>query len=179
MQLKVLSPIWGHEHLDQKVFLEKIRLAGYDGVDLWLPRDSHLKQALFTYLEKFQMVIVTHQYLAEGATFSKFKRSYLENLIRCAEAKPLLINSHTGRDYFSFDQNIKLFDIAANFSQKTSIRVAHETHRGRALFSPGATLSFLNVCDILQITADLSHWACVTESILENFEEILSLTLKK
>jgi hypothetical protein len=33
MKIKILSPQWGHEHLDMATFLAKIKNAGYDGVD--------------------------------------------------------------------------------------------------------------------------------------------------
>ena len=43
MNIKILSPLWGHEHMSQQDFLDKIRLAGYDGFDMWVPGNPLLK----------------------------------------------------------------------------------------------------------------------------------------
>ena len=173
MQIKILSPLWGHEHLEYKVFLDKMRDAGYDGYDTWIPDNATDKTRLFDYLQQHEMYIVTHQHQAEGKDFEEFKSSFKKNLHTCAEPNPILINSHTGRDYFSFEQNLELIDIAQEFSEKTGITIAHETHRGRLGYSPQMLAQFLNVRKQFCITADFSHWVCVTESMLENFSEIV------
>lgn len=173
MEIKILSPLWGHEHLQYNVFLDKMRAAGYDGFDVWIPDDPTEKHLLFDYLQKHEMYLVAHQHQAAGKDFNDFKKTYVENLYICAEPAPLLINSHTGRDYFSLQQNLELIDLAQEFTERTGIIVAHETHRGRAGYSPQAAAElFANRNDYL-ITADFSHWTCVTESLLENFDGIL------
>ncbi|HWV70081.1 MAG TPA: hypothetical protein VN040_00095 [Pseudosphingobacterium sp.] len=174
MDIKILSPLWGHEHLEYKVFLEKIRNAGYDGYDLWMPESKTEKHLLFNFLQKHEMSVVTHQHAANGSTFSKFKASYVQKLLACAEPQPLLINSHTGRDYFSLEQNIALIDIAEEISIKTGITIVHETHRGRAGYSPQMMRTIFNLREQVKITADFSHWTCVTESMLEHFESIMA-----
>lgn len=173
MQIKILSPLWGQEHLEYQVFLDKMRAAGYDGFDTWIPDDANEKKMLFDYLQKHEMSIVTHQHQAKGKDFNDFKSSFKKRLLHCAEPSPILINSHTGKDYFSFDQNLELIDIAQEFSEKTGIAVAHETHRGRMGYSPQMLAEFYKVRTNFSITADFSHWVCVTESMLENFSEIL------
>ena len=174
MIIKILSSLWGHEHLPQEVFLDKIRMAGYDGLESWVPEDALLKRQLFDYLQKHEMYIVTHQHQAKGTTFKEFKLSFLKNLLICAEPGPILINSHTGRDYFSLEQNLELIDLAQEFSGKSGIMVVHETHRGRVGYSPQMTEQVFDANKNFMITADLSHWVCVTESFLENFSGILS-----
>jgi sugar phosphate isomerase/epimerase len=174
MELKILAPLWGHEHLSQLQFLDKMRLAGYDGFDMWLPNGTAERKQLYNYVQKYQLLIVAQQHQAAGNNFDEFKTSYLKNLQACAQAAPLLINSHTGRDYFSFEQNLELFDIAAGFTEKTGVAVAHETHRGRALYSPAVAAAYFKARPQLNITADLSHWVCVSESMLQNFTAILS-----
>jgi sugar phosphate isomerase/epimerase len=173
MKIKILSSLWGHEHLEYKEFLDKMRAAGYDGFDTWIPEGRNEKKLLFDYLQKHEMYIVTHQHQAHGNSFNEFKSSFLENLHQCAEPLPILINSHTGRDFFSHEQNLQLIDIAKEFSSKTGITVAHETHRGRVGYSPQMTNEIFTAHADFTITADFSHWVCVTESMLENFSEIL------
>jgi hypothetical protein len=174
MEIKVLSPLWGHEQLEYKMFLDKMRMAGYDGFDTWVPEDAGEKKLLFDYLQTHQMYIVTHQHQAAGKNFTEFKSSFKKNLYRCAEPEPLLINSHTGRDYFSLEQNLELIDIAGEFSEKTGITVAHETHRGRVGYSPQMLAELFELRKDLFITADFSHWVCVTESMLQHFSGILT-----
>jgi hypothetical protein len=173
MIIKILSPLWGHEHLDIIVFLDKIREAGYDGIDTWVPDDLSIKSQLYDYLDKHGMYIVTHQHQAGGEIFDDFKASFKKNLALCAEPNPILINSHTGRDYFSYEQNLELIDIASDFTERTGIVVAHETHRGRFGYSPQMIEPFLAARKELNITSDFSHWVCVTESMLENFAPIV------
>ena len=177
MKIKLLSPLWGHEQHPIGSFLDKIRDAGYDGVDSWIPKKSEDKSILFDYLQRHELLLVMHQHEADGQDFKAFKQSFLKNLKACAEPGPLLINSHTGRDYFSLEHNIELLDLAAEFSAKTGILVCHESHRGRLGYSPQHMAELLNRRPETKITADLSHWVCVTESMLENFGEILNRTL--
>ncbi len=173
MQIKILSPLWGHEDVEYPCFLDKVKNAGYDGFDTWIPLNDNEKKLLFDYLQTNEMYIVTHQHEAHGKDFASFKSSYKKNLVACAEPDPVLINSHTGRDYFTFEQNAVLLDIANDFSAKTGIIVAHETHRGRLGYSPQMLADFFNAGKQFSITADFSHWVCVTESMLENFSEIV------
>lgn len=173
MTIKILSPLWGHEHLPLKSFLKKVKEAGYDGVDTWLPDNTADKKLLFDLLQKHEMCLVSHQHEAQGATFKKFKADYLKNLRLCAQPGPLLINSHTGRDYFSFEENLELVDAAQEFSDKTGISVVHETHRGRIGYSPQMITRFFERRKQFLITADFSHWVCVTESMLDNFGSIV------
>jgi hypothetical protein len=124
-------------------------------------------------------LLVSHQHQAEGTDFAAFKNSFLDYLHFSAQGGPVLINSHTGRDWFSFSQNLELVDIAAEFSAKTGIRVAHETHRGRMGYSPGHLQDYFDARPALTITADLSHWVCVTESLLENFSSTLDQAIMR
>lgn len=179
MKILILSPLWGHEHMPLNLFLDKIRIAGFDGIDTWIPENADDKNILFDYLQRHEMPIVTHQHRAQGNTFAEFKQSFLQNLYECAEPSPVLINSHTGRDWFTLEQNLELLDIAQNFSDKTGIKVAHETHRGRMGYSPQTTAELMQRNKHYQITADLSHWTCVTESLLQNFGNVLDIALPR
>jgi sugar phosphate isomerase/epimerase len=179
MDIKILCPLWGHEHLPMATFLNKINNAGFDGVETWLPDNKADRNTLYAYLQQHSLYLVTHQHEANGSTFKKFRESYLANLHKCAEPKPVLINSHTGRDYFSFEQNLELIDIAQEFTAKTGVMVAHETHRGRFGYCPQMIDPFFKLRNDFVVTADLSHWVCVTESMLENFIDILDETINR
>ncbi len=179
MEIKILSPLWGHEHRDLTSFVDQIKEAGYDGIDTWVPSEAAQRKLLYDHLQQEEMCIVTHQHAAAGADFHAFKLSFREQLELCAEPGPILINSHTGRDYFSFNQNTELIEIASDFSARTGILVCHETHRGRFGYSPQMIQEFFNMQTPFSLTADLSHWVCVTESMLEHFGATLKETIRR
>jgi hypothetical protein len=59
----------------------------------------------------------------------------LETVIRnAAAARPLFINSQTGKDYFTFEQNCRLLEVTAALAAETGIQIAHEIHRGSSAF---------------------------------------------
>lgn len=179
MELKILCPLWGHEHLPIISFLEKVRHAGFDGFDTWIPENKRDKKHLFDYLQQYEMPLVAHQHQAHGGTFIQFKTSFLKYLKECAAAQPILINSHTGRDWFTLKENLELIDIAHNFFIKTGILVVHETHRGRMGYSPQSAAELFQLREDYLLTADFSHWTCVTESMLENFESTVNEAIKR
>ncbi|GAA4313352.1 hypothetical protein GCM10023149_09090 [Mucilaginibacter gynuensis] len=179
MQIKFFSPLWGHEHLPISDYLDLIKSAGYNGIETWMPANATDKRVLFDYLQQHEMEIISFQHEADGSTFDEFKASYLKNLHACAEPQPILINSHTGRDYFSLSQNMELIDIATEFTEKTGILVVHETHRGRAGYSPQVAKEMFDINKDFMITADFSHWVCVTTSMLQNFQETIAEAINR
>ena len=169
MELKIFCPLWGQEHLEITQFVRKAKEAGYDGVDAWVPEEPIERKRFLDALGEHELLLIAHQHQAQGADFAAFKASFLRYLHLSAEGEPLAINSHTGRDYFTFEQNLELIDIAADFSAKTGLPVMHETHRGRFAYSPATIGAYFDARPELTITADFSHWVCVSESFLENF----------
>jgi len=179
MEVKILCPLWGHEHLSLKAFLDKIRVAGYDGIETWLPANPADRHLLYDYVQRHELCLVTHQHSAEGRSFTEFRQSFLHNLEACAESRPLLINSHTGRDYFTLQQHLDLIETAQEFSAHAGLVVAHETHRGRMGYCPQMMRALLEKNQEFCLTADLSHWVCVTESMLEHFTDVLGEVLAR
>jgi sugar phosphate isomerase/epimerase len=80
--------------------------------------------------------------------------------------QPLFVNCHTGRDIFSQEDNVGLFRFGQALSAAHGVGLAHELHRGRALFSGPETKRYLEAIPDLRLTADFSHWFCVHESDL-------------
>ncbi|CAN5467305.1 hypothetical protein BH11BAC5_BH11BAC5_39070 [soil metagenome] len=177
MQLKILCPQWGHEHLPVEDFFTKVKTAGYDGVDASMPEDREERKRFISLLEEYALSIVSHQHQAKGNTLEEYCRSSEYYLNRSMECEPILINSHSGRDYFTLEEQLRVIDVAENFSVKNNIRIGHETHRGRIGFSPGNANELFKQRAGMKITADLSHWVCVSESYLENFQEALAAAI--
>jgi hypothetical protein len=85
------------------------------------------------------------------------------------------INSQTGKDFFSFDQNKKLIEVAIG----SGLNIVHETHRNKFSFAAHITKEYLQQLPGLRITLDASHWVCVAESYLEDQNEAMELAIKR
>jgi sugar phosphate isomerase/epimerase len=72
-----------------------------------------------------------------------------------------------------------VIDTVEEFSIRHKITVAHETHRGRIGFSPYNADELFKRRPDMKITADFSHWTCVTESYLENSSAIVDEAIKR
>jgi hypothetical protein len=100
-------------------------------------------------------------------------RAQLEALAACPGPAPLLVNSHSGLDRWSLPEMEDFFGGALELERLFGLPIAHETHRRRALATPWAAAAVLARFPTLQLTADLSHWVCVCERLLEDFEPLL------
>ncbi len=152
--------------------LQAIRKAGFDAVEMGVPADPAERRALRSALERTGLSLVAQQWTA-GRTPEDHARSFEEQYRRAAEMGPRFVNSHTGKDFFSLDQNLTVFRAAARLETEVGVRVVHETHRGRALFSAPAATALLDALPGLRLTADFSHWCCVHESLLEDQAETM------
>ncbi len=179
MDIKFFCPHWGSKHLDFKVFLQKVKTAGFDGVEMTLPLDADEKNNVLKAISDFGLLHIAQHWETITTDFEQHKveyRQYLENL---ASAKPLFINAHTGKDFFSFEQNSELIEIANQVSKQYGIDVVHETHRGRFSFAAHITKEYLKKHPDLKITFDISHWCNVAESYLENQQESVDLAINR
>ena len=82
--------------------------------------------------------------------------------------RPLFINSQTGKDYYSFEQNRQLIKSASRIAAATGVPVVHETHRGKFSFAAHVTHDYLQRLPGLRITLDISHWCAVAETLLHD-----------
>lgn len=179
MELKILCPQWGQTHLDTEAFFTKVKEAGYDGVDTWVPENREERKEFIRLLGVYELDMVSHQHQASGDNMDDFCKSFEYYLELSLETNPILINSHSGRDYFTLEQQLRVIDVAQDFALKNNIRIAHETHRGRIGFGPVNSRELFKLRPDMKITADLSHWVCVTESYLENFSEEVDEAVKR
>lgn len=179
MDIKILCPQWGQEHLDEEAFFAKVKDSGYDGVDTWVPESQKDRNRFVRLLSEYDLSMVSHQHQAKGQTINEFCKSFEYYLNLSLESNPILINSHSGKDSFTLDEQLRVIDTAENFAIKKNIIVAHETHRGRIGFGPVNSRELFGFRPKIKITADFSHWVCVTESYLEDFEKELDEAIKR
>jgi len=169
---------WGFEKIPLTEFIAKVKRAVYDGLEVnfvtWDEKDVH---DLFEMADKKDCKIITQVAGIFNKDYHSYKETFLENLEYQAGLKPYLINCHTGSDFFSFEQNMELLQMAESIRKSSGISIVHEVHRGRFSYSPGETVKYLEALPELRIAADFSHWCVVSESLLEGFEHATSMAI--
>lgn len=179
-QLKIMATDWGFPgSLDQ--YGARVRDAGYDGIEIWWSPDSTRQQEIFSMLSKYGLEV---GFLCAGSEtdpaehLAHFKKM-VEGAARNTVKRPLYINCHSGRDYFSFEQNKAFIDLTTALSRETGIRILHETHRSRMLFAAPVTRHFMEAVPDLRLTFDVSHWCNVSESLLADQPQTLAMALER
>lgn len=182
MQIKYSFSYWGSEQLTPTQFIYAIVAEGFEGVELFLYSDTITDEFLLA-IENvrklhpdFYFITLQLAFPKENTVASHIK-AMEENFKRLAELNPLFINSHTGRDYFSFDDNSRIIDAAMNFSAKNGIRILHETHRGRFSFHAASLIPYLERFPQMELVGDFSHFCTVSESMLEDQQHIIERIL--
>ncbi len=175
--LKIFATDWGFPG-SVDTFCAEAKEVGYDGVEVWFPSAKKDQEALLAALEKYQL---SYGILAAGGDsfFEKHQSQFQASVELAAQQKPAFINCHSGRDYFSFEQNRQLIDFTTQVSEASGIPVYHETHRGRMLFAAHIAREFLQADSKLQLTLDISHWCNVHESLLQDQEATVRLALER
>ena len=179
-RLKVLATNWGFRgSMDQ--FCRKVKEEGYDGIEVWWPGSAEAQEDLFNALDKYGLEAgilcggsqsVWQEHLA---TFQKAIEAATSN----RRFRPLYVNCHSGRDYFTEEQNQAFIDLTDKISRSTGIIVCHETHRGRMLFAAPVTRRFIEKNPSLRITLDISHWCNVHESLLSDQPAAVQMALDR
>lgn len=178
MTLRFLLPYWGHEGTAAGAFLEKAVQEGWDGIEINIPEEDGFAEALVSRLSGIRQATPDFVFAAqlvpawEGSIARELK-AYENGLERLLALKPDFINAHTGRDFFGFEENCRFLESAQAVADKFSIPIRHETHRGRFSFHLPTLLPYLERYPELELTADLSHFTCVSESLLEGQEALL------
>lgn len=149
-------------------FAKQTKEEGYTGIEGNIAQIADLKEfkkVLDAYGLVYSPLIQT-----EGPDhFESFKRLVDLSL----SVDPMYINSHTGRDILSFDEQDKLFTDVLAYEKTLPVPVYHETHRSRPTFSPFGALRLAEKFPELRFTADYSHWCCVCESLLPDQQELM------
>lgn len=177
MHLQFFYPRWGSEHLSWDAFCGKIRQEGYDGVEYAIASSVTEKEldTVWNTAAKYDLKIIAQHYDTYTADFSSHCDAYSSWFEKIVPYRPAKINSQTGKDFFSFEQNKQLIDSAAG----SGIPVVHETHRNKFSFAAHITREYLERVPSLQLTLDVSHWVCVAESFLDDQSPALQLAMAR
>ena len=178
MRILYFCTTWGQKSGRWDEFFSGIVSNGYQGVETDLPVETE-RNEFMEGLEKYGLKFIAQHWETVIADISLHCETYEKRLRELAALKPLFINSHTGRDFFSYEQNCSLLGIADAVIQDTGIRVVHETHRGRFAYAAHIVRQYLHAHPALQLTLDLSHWCTVSESLLEDQQEAVDLAIAR
>lgn len=172
----IMKSTWGMSGGWEEI-LSSIADAGYAGVESPppLPEDAaRFNELLHRYSLHYVAMIFTG-----GSTAEEHLNTFAEQAAYAAQFSPLLVNAHSSRDCFGFEDQVRFFRGALDIERSLGIRVGHETHRGRAMFTPWGTAALLQELPDLRITADFSHWVCVCESLLEDHAEQMAIAISR
>jgi len=178
--LKIMQTNWGFAGTMDE-FCAKSKKAGYDGAEFWFPQTAAAQTEMFEALKKHQLEV---GFLV--ASGDKDPAKHFEQFVNNINAvayqqvqKPLYINCHSGRDYFSMEENGKLIDYTTKLAKQTGILICHESHRSRMLFAAHVAKQYIQKYPDLRMTLDISHWCNVHESLLQDQEETVQLALSR
>jgi sugar phosphate isomerase/epimerase len=179
-ELKILATNWGFGGTIDEYCL-KVKHDGYDGIEIWWPGEKKDQDALFAALKKNNLEVgfltAGHEsnYDQHFSTFKNMVDAAAKNTVQ----RPLYVNCHSGRDYFSYEQNKTFIDHTIQLAKETGLKICHETHRSRILFAAPVARQYLDKIPELRITYDVSHWCNVSESLLQDQQETVNIALQR
>jgi len=181
MELKVFCPRWGNDNIELNEFFKLAKLEGYDGIEYAIASDLPIAMidGIFNIAAKEDMLVIAQHYDTYEADYHRHFDAYSLWLEKMKPYNPIKINSQTGKDFFSFEENSSLINAASLFTHYTGIEIFHETHRNKFSFAAHITKEYLSAMPELKITLDASHWVCVAESFLDDQHGAMQLAIER
>ncbi len=167
---------WGHngKTID---FIKKAKDSGYDGIEVWASNNPIQQKIVSQALKMYDMKVIFLCGSDQSLPYEKSLEQYIKYLKNTLDQKPIAINSHTGSDFYSFEQNMTFISEANELSKSYNIPIYHETHRGRFSYSLPETIKYLEKNEI-NFTLDVSHWMVVHESLLQKQNKLLNMVIE-
>ena len=162
--LIIMATNWGFKG-NLVEFCAAAKKDGYDGIEVWVPGSVAEMEALSEAVSNagLQLGLLAGGY---DANPSLHKKQFSDAIKRAISLKPLYINCHSGKDYFSVEDNAAMLAMTIDQSVASGVPIYHETHRGRMLYAAHVTKGFIDRFKELKLTLDISHWCNVHESLL-------------
>lgn len=171
----ICHSLWGHDG-DLDAAIARALAHGFDGLEANLDHPAltaHEPPALVERLHQAGLALIVElvtggDYVPTLACGPDEQLAELERqLARCRLLQPLRITVITGSDSWPAPQQDHFLERAIALAANASAPVSIETHRSRSLFNPWAMPDLLARHPGLRLTADLSHWCCVSERLME------------
>ncbi len=167
MRVEFFKSLWGFEAMEPAQFIDKAQKAGYHGFESPMV------------LSKADIQSSQLLYIAQG--FCETVESVQSSIDQATELGAILLNLHVGKDYWSEDHTYRFLEGSCRAVEQCPIPVTFETHRGRLFYSAQSTSRILSQFPQIRLTADFSHWTCVSESMLQDqaaeLEEAMQRTI--
>jgi sugar phosphate isomerase/epimerase len=176
-ELLIMATNWGFNG-DAAAFCEKAKKEGYNGIEVWLPGDEKSRKEIADAAAKNNLSLA-FLYGGSDKDPGKHMQQFTEGVQNALAYKPIYINCHSGKDYFTPEQNTAFIEYTGPLSARSGIPIYHETHRGRSLFAAHVTGEYIKKIPGLRLTFDVSHWCNVHESLLGDQEETLTRVLDR
>jgi ribosomal protein S17E len=180
LEINYCCPYWGSEQLSIASFFDRLKTASYNGVEVFLNNNTEFVTEFIAKLEDVTdsnssfRFIVQHIVPIQSGSVKNYIDEFEKQLLNLTHLQPDFINSHTGKDFFSFDDNCRVIEAAMNISSKTGVRILHETHRGRFSFHAASLIPYLKRFPEMELVGDFSHFCTVSESLLQDQKEIIN-----
>ncbi len=181
MKLLGFRSLWDMVPLEWKMnasmeaLLEKIAEAGFAGVEFIAPARREDEGPFLRKLEALKL-----QFIGQVSTSgSDHAGSFNDKVKRISQLAPRLIVSQSAKDSMPYDAQLEFFECALEIERQAGIPVAHETHRGRAMFTPWTTARLLRELPELKIAADFSHWVVACERLPVDESKDIKLALDR
>lgn len=153
--------------------------AGFDGLELPLPRDSEARAAFEALLARTQRpwiaeICTTGSYVPRrDAGFEEHRDDLEQGLRDCAALEPVRVNCMAGLDARELGDSLRLFEHGMNVAARLGLELCFETHRNRSLFNPWVTRRVTDALPGIRLTADVSHWCVVAERLMDTEMETI------
>lgn len=176
MKILFTKSKWEAPELSLEEYFQRVKDNGFDGVEFAL-FDQESKKVL-DLCARYEFELVGWLF-SEGQTLEEHLDSLEERFVKTVDFNPSLINTHLGKDFFSFDDNLAIFRRVLELSKEYNTPVVIETHRGRPTYSLVETIRYLQALPDMRLNADFSHWMVVHESDLSDQKESLALAISR
>lgn len=180
-ELLFMQTDWGFAG-SREEFCAAAKKEGYEGIEVWWPGDKAEDQKeLFDAVKKHNLQIgfLCGGYQTVAVEHFELFRKNLDAICANTYQKPVYINCHSGKDYFTYEQNKVFIDYTTAKTKETGIPIYHETHRGRMLFATTVAKDFAERNPELRLTLDISHWCNVHEGLLADQKETVDFLLNR
>ena len=180
MEIKAFRHLWGYPITSEATF-QKIRGDGYAGIEAGILAIENVGE-FGRCLRRHGLEFIGQVYTAgfsKGHSVEEHLASLESEVQKLLPLNPLLLNIHSGEDTWSLDEMRRYFRKASELEKASGIAWAHETHRGRCLFHPTVAKTLLAEHPDLKVVADLSHWVCVCERLLEDQGDAIALVAQR
>jgi len=176
-KVKIFATKWGNEQ-SMDDFCRKAKGEGYEGLEHLLPDTEKEQMEVINACQKNGL---EHAFLIieRGKDPANHLAYFRRIASTSAKLNPTYINCHSGRDIFTFEQNLEVIKLINQISKDFNVPLYHETHRQHMLYSGPVSKQYLDADKDFKITLDISHWCTVHESYLEDQDETVEAALKR